>query len=85
MLSQATLSLDELHDAARRILNESPYQELRSIQVDLRHQGSVVLIGHVSSFYRKQLAQEILRELAVSAGRRIQNQLQVADDAFGSN
>lgn len=49
----------ELH-RAQTALTTSPIQALRDVQVE-RNGGSLVLSGCVSSFYHKQLAQEIVR------------------------
>ena len=43
-------------------LSRSPYQELREVHCSSRD-GVLVLQGKVSSFYLKQLAQEIARQI----------------------
>lgn len=45
---------------AKKMLDDSPFQELRALQVD--HVGEQVrLQGQVGSFFLKQLAQETIR------------------------
>ncbi len=63
--------LDKLVDEA---LNTSPHFSRRRVQFETL-EGAVVLRGTVSSYYHKQMAQEILRR--VDGVRRIENRLEV--------
>ena len=59
----STASTNELQPRAQSALAASPIYELRDLQVELRD-GALVLSGSVSSFYHKQLAQEIVRSVS---------------------
>ena len=61
---------------AQQRLHASPYHVLRDVQCELRD-DSLVLRGHVSSFYLKQLAQEMVRK--VDGVRGVVNTLEVGD------
>jgi hypothetical protein len=50
-------------EAARVLLQRSPYVPLRSIKCEIC-EGALVLRGEVGSFYVKQLAQETVRRVA---------------------
>ena len=50
-------------EAARVLLQRSPYVPLRSITCEIC-EGALVLRGQVGSFYVKQLAQETVRTVA---------------------
>jgi osmotically-inducible protein OsmY len=63
--------LDKLVDEA---LNQSPHFSRRQVRFETR-EGAVVLRGTVSSYYHKQMAQEILRR--VDGVLRIENRLEV--------
>jgi hypothetical protein len=65
----------ELQPRAQAALANSPFYELRELQVT--HCGDTLLIaGCVSSFYHKQLAQEVVR--SVCKGIEIVNSIRVA-------
>ena len=71
----------DLDNAADRIsaeveflLTQSPYRELRKMKVTVS-KDEIELRGTVSSFYLKQVAQEIARKVA--SDRHIRNLLQV--------
>jgi osmotically-inducible protein OsmY len=49
-------------DAKRRLLKSS-YRSVQGVSCDF-HEGILVLRGHVSSFFHKQLAQEAVRDVA---------------------
>src|ERR1700722_16175500 len=55
-------------------LNQSPHFSRRQVRFETQ-EGDVVLRGTVSSYYHKQMAQEVLRR--VDGVRRIENQLEV--------
>ena len=65
-----------LEDTTRtqRILSECGQPELRRLCVT-ETEESVVLEGHVSRFYLKQLAQEVVR--SATEGRRLINRVSV--------
>ncbi len=50
----------EVQPRAQHALSASPIRELRDLRVE-RQNGALVIRGHVSSFYHKQLAQEVVR------------------------
>jgi len=62
---------------AQRVLSNSPFYELRELQVDQRD-NKLYISGTVSSFYHKQLAQEVVR--SVCKGIEVVNAIQVAGD-----
>lgn len=58
----AILSVNDVQGRAQAALTNSPFYELRELQVD--PQGPALMIsGTVSSFYHKQLAQEVVRSV----------------------
>jgi hypothetical protein len=58
----STISIDDVQPRAQAALTNSPFYELRELQVG--HQNGALLIsGVVSSFYHKQLAQEVVRSV----------------------
>lgn len=60
LVSQSAAESGIVQERARQALANSPFHDLRSIRVDQQH-GALLLDGRVSSFYYKQLAQEIVR------------------------
>lgn len=57
-----TTSASDIQPRAQAALASSPFYELRDLQVE--EQGERLLIsGSVSSFYHKQLAQEVVRSV----------------------
>ncbi len=64
-----------LIDRAQAALANSPFHELHGIRVDQQH-GALALCGHVSSFYHKQLAQEVVR--SVCRDVKLINEIEVA-------
>lgn len=72
--SSTTISITEVQSRAQRALESSPVYGLRNLQVGCEH-DALVITGQVSSFYHKQLAQEIV--LAIAAGTRIVNHVRV--------
>ncbi len=63
-----------LHERAQHALFSSPIRALRDLRVE-RSGTSLVLSGHVQSFYQKQLAQELVR--TVASGCELINQIDV--------
>lgn len=62
-------------ERAQAALANSPFHELHGIRVDQQH-GALALCGHVSSFYHKQLAQEVVRSVCCDV--RLINEIEVA-------
>ena len=60
---------------AQSRLCKSGYHELHLVSCDF-HEGVLTLRGRVSSFYLKQLAQELIRRL--DGAREVHNRLEVA-------
>jgi hypothetical protein len=57
-----TTSISNIQPRAQTALANSPIYELRDLRVeDL--DGQLVIVGAVSSFYHKQLAQEVVRSV----------------------
>jgi len=63
-----------LLDQVRGALSKNPYLSSRHVQIEAAD-GNVRLEGTVSSFYQKQMAQELARR--VDGVERVENQLQV--------
>jgi len=62
-MSVPTLTAKDVQPVAQKALAGSPVYALRELRVD--HEGETLLIrGSVSSFYHKQLAQEVVRHAA---------------------
>lgn len=76
-------SFVELGEAAQRLLIASPYPDVRTVKVDVTPDGKIALHGSVNCFFHKQLAQETIRELALSYETRVANHLTVSGE-FGS-
>lgn len=69
-----TILTNDLCSRAQAALSNSPFFELRELQVE--HRDSMLFIsGNVSSFYHKQLAQEVVR--SVCQGIEVINSIQV--------
>lgn len=62
---------------AQSALTSSPIFDLRELNVEQSH-DSLLISGTVSSFYHKQLAQEIVR--AVAVGVQVDNRAEVRID-----
>lgn len=74
----ATMSkIADLERRAQTALANSPFYELREIRVELCDQ-SLVISGAVTSFYHKQLAQEVVR--SVCEGIEVTNSVRVEGD-----
>jgi hypothetical protein len=58
----ATLASHEVQPRAQAALANSPFYELHELQVENR-EGALMISGAVSSFYHKQLAQEVVRSV----------------------
>ena len=66
--------IDELQPRAQAALSNSPVYELRELQVQPRD-DALMISGCVSSFYHKQLAQEVVR--SVCTGVKVVNSIRV--------
>jgi osmotically-inducible protein OsmY len=58
----STTTISQVQPRAQAALADSPFYELRQLQVEYREQ-SLLISGSVSSYYHKQLAQEIVRSV----------------------
>ncbi len=67
-------SINDIEPRAQLALASSPIYELRDLHVEHRD-GSLLLSGVVSSFYYKQLAQEVVR--SVCEGIEVTNAVRV--------
>lgn len=56
------IAVEELQPRAQAALVSSPFYELRELQVESRN-NALRLTGCVSSYYHKQLAQEVVRSV----------------------
>lgn len=65
---------DSLDHRIERVIDTNPYLVSRRVHIDLQG-GQVTLRGVVSSFYHKQMAQEIVRR--IEGVERIENELEV--------
>lgn len=70
----ATTVVDEVRPRAQAALCNSPFHELRALQVEPRN-DALLISGCVSSFYHKQLAQEVVR--SVGTGIQVVNTIHV--------
>jgi hypothetical protein len=68
--------LDTLQPRAQAALCNSPVSELRALCVEQR-EGSLVISGAVSSFYHKQLAQEVVRAVCKECEVELTNTIRV--------
>ncbi len=73
----ATILANDLHSLAQDALVNSPFFELHEIRVE-QHADALIISGNVSSFYHKQLAQEIIR--SICRGIDVINSIQVESD-----
>jgi osmotically-inducible protein OsmY len=62
----AAAAIDGVQSRAQAALTNSPFYELRELKVE-HHGGALVISGCVSSFYHKQLAQEVVRSVCADA------------------
>jgi hypothetical protein len=73
----AIIVVDDLQSRAKTALTNSPFFELHELHVEQR-EGTLYISGNVSSFYHKQLAQEVVR--TVCRGIEVTNSIQVVLD-----
>jgi hypothetical protein len=60
---------DDVRRRAQAALAESPIYDLRGLRVEPFEEG-LLISGRVTSFYHKQLAQEVVRGIAPQLGVR---------------
>ncbi|HUT13798.1 MAG TPA: BON domain-containing protein [Thermoguttaceae bacterium] len=65
-MTPTSTSQSEIQPRAQTALRNSPIYELRDLQVEHRD-GALLISGVVSSFYHKQLAQEVVRSVCKDA------------------
>jgi hypothetical protein len=70
----AGILINDAYTRAQMALANSPFYELRELHID-QHEGALFISGKVSSFYYKQLAQEVVR--SVCTGVELINSIQV--------
>lgn len=70
----AVLASNDVQPRAQAALSNSPFYELRELRVEQRD-GALLISGCVSSFYHKQLAQEVVR--SVCSDTELINSIQV--------
>lgn len=70
----AVTVIDDVQPRAQAALANSPFYELRELQVECRD-DALLISGCVTSFYHKQLAQEVVR--SVCADREVVNSISV--------
>jgi hypothetical protein len=58
----AIISPSDVQPRAQAALTNSPFYELHDLQVEDRN-GALAISGTVTSFYHKQLAQEVVRSV----------------------
>ena len=72
---------NDVQPRAQAALANSPFYELRELQVQ-EHDDVLLISGRVSSFYHKQLAQEVVR--SVCRDSKLINSIEVdPDDEIG--
>ena len=71
------VGVDDVQPRAQAALANSPFYELRQLRVERRH-DAIQLSGCVSSFYHKQLAQEVVRSVCRDA--KLINSIRVEHD-----
>ena len=77
LAAETTLNFDSaVETQAQELLGQSNYLALRRLRCEF-HDGSLVLNGRVPTFYLKQMAQTVVRQLP--AVRRIDNRIDVAE------
>lgn len=70
---------ESVRHEAQAALHASPFYDLRELRVEETDDRRLILRGMVSSFYHKQLAQEVVLGLAKSRGYRVTNAIEVID------
>ncbi len=76
MLMANVSLVDTLQRRAQTALGNSPVGELRDLRVETRD-GALMISGAVSSFYHKQLAQEVVRTVCKDCEVELSNLIRV--------
>lgn len=58
-----TVSLSDATNLAQEALRHSNYHSLRKLLVEETNEGAILITGDVASFYQKQKAQELVRNV----------------------
>jgi hypothetical protein len=66
----------DVQPRAQHALQNSPIYELRDLRVE-HHNGILSISGIVSSFYHKQLAQELIRAICQNESIELVNSIRV--------
>jgi hypothetical protein len=77
--SARPIELPSLCFEAQSALSSSPFYDLRELTVEEIDDRRLVLRGMVSSFYHKQLAQEVVLAMAKAKAYRVVNSIEVID------
>ncbi len=72
----AEASANDVLLRAQRALSNSPILELRDLRVE-QDNGALLILGTVSTFYHKQLAQEVVRSVVRDLGIELVNSAHV--------
>jgi len=72
----AEVLASDVQPRAQSALAASPIYELRDLSV-YQHNGNLLISGTVSSFYHKQLAQEVVRTVCESIEIEVINSIRV--------
>lgn len=77
-ITQNPVALESIVRSAQRQLSRSPYRELRMMRV-WTDEYQLMIEGHASTFFFKQLAQEAVRQVVrkIDSTVRISNLLEV--------
>jgi hypothetical protein len=78
-VSVRPLERTSLCSEAQAALHASPFFDLRELTVEENDGNRLILRGMVSSFYHKQLAQEVVLVLAKAQSYRVVNSIEVID------
>jgi hypothetical protein len=76
----ANVMVDDLLPRARTALGQSPISELRDLRVE-NSDGELLLMGSVTSFYHKQLAQEVVWAVCKDIAVELINRIEVVPQA----
>jgi len=68
---------NDLQPRAQAALANSPFYELRNLRVE-QHNGGLFISGAVSSFYYKQIAQEVVRAVCKDQDIDVINSIRVS-------
>lgn len=72
----ADATVVNLEPRAQAALANSPIYELRDLRVEQRN-GNMLISGTVSTYYHKQLAQEVVRAFCDAIGVQVINKIEV--------